>query len=233
VVPIVPAAVIFDLGRGGEFGRHPDARLGAEAYAAASTQIALGNVGAGTGATVGRLKGGVGSASARLEDGSTVAALAVVNAVGSPLDPATGELWAARHCEPGDLPPLRRPDPAEVAAYAAMSAGTGPAPNPGQATTLVVLATDATLTKAQCAKVSGLGHDGLARAIDPVHTMLDGDTVFTLATGTRAAPDLLAFHALLSAAGTCVTRAVARAVLAAESTHGLRSYREAFPSAFG
>ena len=73
-----------------------------------------------------------------------------------------------------------------------------------------MIATDATLTKAQCAKVSGIGHDGLARAINPVHTMFDGDTVFTLATGGGAAPDPVAFHALLEAAATCVTRAVAR-----------------------
>jgi L-aminopeptidase/D-esterase-like protein len=94
-----------------------------------------------------------------------------------------------------------------------------------------VIATDATLTKAQCAKVSGIGHDGLARAINPVHTMFDGDTVFALATCAGAAPDPFAFHTFLETAGTCVTRAVARAMLAAESTHDLRSYRDAFPSA--
>ncbi|MGI8645118.1 MAG: P1 family peptidase [Nocardioides sp.] len=230
VVPIVPAAVIFDLGRGGEFACYPDANLGAEAYAAAGTTVAEGNVGAGTGASAGGLKGGVGTAAATLDDGTTVGALVVVNAVGSPVDPATGELWAARHCRPGDLPALRQPDPAELASY---SANASVPPRAGQATTLAVIATDATLAKAQCAKVSGLGHDGLARAVNPVHTMLDGDTIFTIATGTRAAPDLLAFHALLTAAGDCVTRAVARAVLAAESTHGLRSYREVFPSALG
>ena len=82
-----------------------------------------------------------------------------------------------------------------------------------------MIATDATLTKAQCAKVSGIGHDGLARAINPVHTMFDGDTIFTLATGSAPAPDPVAFHALLEAAATCVTRAVARAVLAAETTY--------------
>ncbi len=96
----------------------------------------------------------------------------------------------------------------------------------------MVLATDLTLTKAQCAKVAGSGHDGLARAVNPVHTMLDGDTVFTVATGARPAPDVLGFHALLTSAGDVVTRAVARAMLAAGSTHDLRSYREVFPSAF-
>jgi L-aminopeptidase/D-esterase-like protein len=227
VVPIVPAAVIFDLARGGEFRNHPDAALGAAAYDAVSTDVAEGCVGAGTGAKVGGLKGGVGTAAARLGSGATVGALVVVNAAGSAVDPRTGELWAARHCLPGDLPDLRLPSDDELAAARTAAEGTT-AP---LATTLVVLATDATLTKAQCQKVSGVGHDGLARAIDPVHTMFDGDTVFTLATAAVGAPDPMAFHELLAAAGTTVTRAVARAVLAAETTGGIRSYRDAFPSA--
>lgn len=231
VVPIVPAAVLFDLGRGGVFGHHPDAALGAEAYDAARDTVEQGNRGAGTGARVGGLKGGIGTASTTLADGTVVGALVAVNAVGSCVDPATGELWAARHCRPGDLPPLRRPDEAElVAAREAAAAQPGPL-RPPLATTIGVVATDATLTKAQCAKVSGVGHDGLARAIDPVHTMFDGDTIFTLATCARPPQDVLWFQGLLAAAGTCVTRAVARAVLAAGSTHGLRSYRDAFPSA--
>lgn len=230
VVPIVPAAVVFDLGRGGEFAHHPDAALGAEAYDAASADLVEGSHGAGTGCRVGGLAGGVGSASATLPDGSVVGALAVVNAVGSAVDPATGELWAARHCLDGDLPGLRRPDVADLDA-ARHRAAEQPEPRPPLATTLVVLATDLTLTKAQCQKVSGLGHDGLARAINPVHTMFDGDTVFTLATGERPAPDPAAFHALLTVAGDAVTRAVARGVLAAGSSAGRRAYRDAFPSA--
>ena len=130
----------------------------------------------------------------------------------------------------GDLPGLRRPDLADLEA-ARHRAAEQPEPRPPLATTLVVLATDLTLTKAQCQKVSGLGHDGLARAINPVHTMFDGDTVFTLATGARPAPDPAAFHALLTVAGDAVTRAVARGVLAADSRAGVRSYRDAFPSA--
>ena len=101
---------------------------------------------------------------------------------------------------------------------------------------LAFIATDATLTKAQCRKVSGLGHDGLARAIRPVHTLLDGDTLFTLASGARPVPDLVGLHALMVAAGDCVTRAVGHALLAATTTATvegeLRSYRDAFPSAF-
>jgi putative pantetheine hydrolase len=147
------------------------------------------------------------------------------------VDPSTGELWAARYCRHGDLPALHRPAEAELLAAKVEAAAQDAPRRPPLATTLAVIATDATLTKAQCAKVSGLGHDGLARAINPVHTMFDGDTVFTLATCAGEAPDPFAFHAILEAAGTCVTRAVARAMLAAESTHDLRSYRDAFPSA--
>jgi len=231
VVPIVPAAILFDLGRGGVFGNAPDPALGAEAYAAAGVEVALGSVGAGTGARAGGLKGGVGSASAVLDDGTTVGALVVVNAIGSCVDPRTGELYAAAYSLEGDLPPLARPASAEL--EAALAAAAAMTPPTTLATTIGVIATDATLTKAQCAKVSGVGHDGLARAIRPVHTMFDGDTLFTLATGAREAPADFhpAFHALLDAAGDCVTRAVGRAMLAAESAGGMRSYREAFPSA--
>jgi putative pantetheine hydrolase len=99
-----------------------------------------------------------------------------------------------------------------------------------------VVATDLTLTKAQCAKVAGIAHDGMARAIRPVHTMYDGDTVFGLATGARPAPGPLGLHALLEAAGDCFTRAVGHAILSAESVEmrdgTCRSYRDAFPSAF-
>jgi L-aminopeptidase/D-esterase-like protein len=232
VVPIVPGAVIFDLGRGGSFAHHPDAGFGEAAYDAAATDVEEGNRGAGAGARAGGLKGGVGTASATLRDGTTVGALVVANPAGSCVDPSTGELWAARHCLDGDLPALRRPAEAELLAAKVEAAAQDTQSRPPLATTLAVIATDATLTKAQCAKVSGLGHDGLARAINPVHTMFDGDTVFTLATGAGEAPDPFAFHALLEVAGTCVTRAVARAILAAESTHGLRGYRDAFPSAF-
>jgi L-aminopeptidase/D-esterase-like protein len=232
VVPIVPCAVIFDLGRGGGFDQVPDASLGAEAYDAASVgPVPLGVVGAGTGAVAGGLKGGVGSASAVLDFGVTVAALVVVNAVGSTVDPTTGELYAVRTGLADEFAGIRTPDPAQVAAWQeAVAAGSPPL-----ATTLAVIATDATLTKAQCAKVSGIGHDGMARAIRPVHTMFDGDTVFTLATGAQAAPDAMAFYSLIDAAGDCVTRAIAHAMLAADTTEtakgSVKSYRDAFGSA--
>jgi L-aminopeptidase/D-esterase-like protein len=151
-----------------------------------------------------------------LDDGSTVAALVVVNAVGSVFDPATGELWGARHLLPGEVA-VGQPDVPAAQAFAEQLAAQRAAAA-GAATTLVVVATDRTLTKAQCAKVAGVSHDGLARAISPVHTMFDGDTSFALATGERPAPDPFALHALLTAAADCTTRAVVRAVLAAERT---------------
>jgi L-aminopeptidase/D-esterase-like protein len=247
VVPIVPGAVIFDCNRGGAFDRWPDAGFGAAAVAAASTDPPqLGVVGAGTGAQVGGLKGGVGSASAVLEDGTTVAALVVLNAVGSAVDPSTGDLYGARWLLDGDTDVgagapahrLRTPDPAEL--RAARQAALDE-PNVGLglprtlATTIGVIATDATLTKAQAQRMSTAGHDGLARAVDPIHTMVDGDTLFTLATCERPAPDPEAFHAMLGTAAHCVTRAILRAVLAAETVTTpagrWRSYRDAFPSA--
>jgi len=231
VVPIVPGAVIFDLGRGGSFDRELMDTRTLAAYDAAAAHVEEGYRGAGAGARAGGLKGGVGTASATLPDGTTVGALVVVNPAGSCVDPDTGELWAARHCRDGDLPALQRPAETELRAAREAASWQDSLLRPPLATTLAVIATDATLTKAQCAKVSGLGHDGLARAINPVHTMFDGDTVFTLATCAGAAPDPFAFHTLLDCAGTCATRAVARAMLAAVSTHGLRSYLDAFPSA--
>jgi L-aminopeptidase/D-esterase-like protein len=239
VVPIVPAAVVFDLGRGGDFTARPDASFGGLAYdeaagAGGAAAVVAGCAGAGTGAVAGGLKGGVGSASEVLPDGTTVGALVVVNAVGSTVDLGTGELLGARHLLPGEVPALRRPAPDDLAA-AITAAAARPEPRPPLATTLVVLGTDLTLSKAQCQKVAGIGHDGLARAINPVHTMFDGDTVFALATAVRPAPDPVALHALLAAAADCVTRAVAHAMLAARSVEtsagAWRSYSDAFPSA--
>lgn len=243
VVPIVPAAVVFDLARGGDFARRPDAAFGAEAYRAAKASSAgvpvpQGVVGAGTGATAGQLKGGIGSASVVLDDGSTVAALVVVNPAGSTVDPATGELYAARFGLDGEFGELRAPDADDLRRARDVGAGVA-APtfaHPVLATTIGVIATDARLTKAQCAKVSGIGHDGMARAIRPVHTMFDGDTLFTLSTCTRESPDPAGFFALLDAAGDCVTRAIGHAVVSAQTVEAggrtWRCYRDAFPTAF-
>ena len=238
VVPIVPGAVIFDLGRGGEFAHAPTASDGADAVLVASTaEVVQGCIGAGTGARSGGLKGAVGSASAVLDNGRTVAALVVVNSFGAPYDELTGELLARRHGLGNEFAHVFLPAPHELEAGRdrAAAAYAGQPLRPGMATTIGVIATDVTLTKAQCQKVSGLGHDGLARAVSPVHTLLDGDTLFTLATGEHPAPELPELHALMVAAGECVTRAVGHALLAAESVANsavdLRSYRDAFPSA--
>jgi L-aminopeptidase/D-esterase-like protein len=158
VVPIVPAAAIFDLGRGGNFTARPDEAMGYAAAAAAGAQteghdVERGNVGAGTGAVIGRgkYKGGVGTASVTLEDGVVVGALAVVNALGLPF--GTSE----QRVEPDPGAPLN--------------------------TTLVVVATNATLDVAECKRTASAAHAGLARALNPSHTLADGDTVFCLATG--------------------------------------------------
>ncbi len=220
VVPIVPSAVLFDLGRGGpadDPALRPTAATGAGAVDAASGgPVAQGVVGAGTGAVVGGLKSGIGTASAVLdgEHGTTtVAALAAVNAAGSAVDPDTGGLLGARLGLPGELAPPAVGD----AARAALRVATGGPLRPrlGTATTLAVVATDATLDKAGCARLAAMGHDGLARALAPAHTAVDGDTVFALATGTRPEPDLTGLVALQEAAADAVSRAVVHAVLAA------------------
>ncbi|HEY7718525.1 MAG TPA: P1 family peptidase [Pedococcus sp.] len=238
VVPIVPAAVLFDLGRGGVFAHHPGPEEGRAACAAAHDgPVEQGCVGAGTGARAGGLKGGVGSASAVLDDGTTVAALVAVNTHGAPWDPDTGELLAVRHGLAGEFDGVGVPSPAEVAEArerAAALAADEPL-RPGMATVIGAVATDATLDKTGCRRMAGQGHDGLARAVRPVHTLLDGDTLFALATAGRPAPELPVLLELLAAAGDCVTRAVGHALLAATSVTTpageLRSWRDAFPSA--
>ncbi|MEU6677903.1 P1 family peptidase [Streptomyces sp. NPDC046925] len=223
VVPVVPAACVFDLGRGGAFTARPDAATGRAAVEAAAgtgpfTPVEEGNVGAGTGALVGKVKGGVGSASVRLESGVTVAALVVANAAGSGVDPGTGALYG-RYFEGGRVA-YPAPEVHEEAArrLAEAAAQSGPAP---LNTTLAVVATDAELSKAQAQKLAGTSHDGIARAVRPVHLLNDGDTVFALATGERplpgAAENPLALNEVLAAGADMVTAAIVRALLAAES----------------
>jgi putative pantetheine hydrolase len=176
VVPIVPAAVIYDLGRGARFRATPDAAFGHAAYDAATSADGMsGSVGAGTGAMAGGLAGGVGTASVVLPSGVTVAALAVVNAAGSVLDPGSGVLSGIRYGLPGEFDHLAEPSAEEVTAWR-------PAGVTSLNTTIGIVATDLTLTKAQCGKLAGVAHDGLARAIRPAHTMVDGDTVFAVST---------------------------------------------------
>lgn len=221
-VPIVPAAILFDLWHG-DTSIRPDAAAGYAACAAAGRERpAQGNVGAGAGATVGKLfgigramKGGLGSASVTV-GGLSVGALVAVNALGDVIDPATGRpLAGARTADGRRLLGTRE----------ALLRGELPAPlQPGSATTIGVVATDARLTKAQAQKIAQMAHDGLARSINPVHTMGDGDVLFALGTGAAGRP---ADTTLLGALAAEVTaRAVLRAVQAAQGLPGLPSAAE-------
>ena len=222
VVPIVPAAVLFDL-HVGDARIRPDAAAGYAACQAAGDEIAQGNAGAGAGATVGKLfgmpyamKGGIGTASVTLE-GVTVGALIAVNALGDVVDPAAGTPIAGARTEDGQQ--LR-------GSVVAALAGDKPlALLAGANTTIGVVATDAPLTKAQCQRLADAGHDGLARAIRPVHTMSDGDTLFALSTGMAGALD---FNVLCTMAGEAVARACVNAVRAAQ---GVTTDTLALPSA--
>ncbi|MGY5045464.1 P1 family peptidase [Streptomyces sp. 900105755] len=224
VVPVVPAACVFDLGRGGDFRARPDAATGRAAVeAAAATEpgapVPQGCVGAGTGAVAGAVKGGVGSASTVLGSGITVAALVVANAAGAVLDPETGVLY-------GELLQGRVAYPEERVHEAARRRLADAAARNGLPplnTTLAVVATDAELSKAQAQKLAGTAHDGIARAVRPVHLLHDGDTVFALATGARpldADAGPLALNELLAAGADLVSRAIVKAVRAAGPVDG-------------
>lgn len=220
VVPIVPAAVLFDLPRS-DWGNRPDAAFGYRAAAAAGLEVGVGNVGAGTGATTDGLAGGLGTASVVTASGHTVGALAAVNAHGRVVDAATGRLYGAdaeRDREFGLTVPGR---PVELPGAA----------NPLN-TTIGVVATDATLDKAWARRLAAAAQDGLARAVRPAHTMFDGDTVFALATGTGAAVDDPArVDELATAAAETFTRAMVHGVLAATGVGELPGYRDVWPEA--
>ncbi|MGP3989552.1 P1 family peptidase [Streptomyces sp. 3N207] len=227
VVPVVPAAVIFDLGRGGRWSARPDAALGRQAVeAAASTEpgapVAEGSVGAGTGAVVGGLKGGIGTASTRLASGVVVGALVVLNAAGSATDPATGVLYGEladglphipSEDEHAEAEMLRSEAKEETARRAA---GTL---RPALNTTLVVLGTDASLSRPQAQRLAGSAHDGLARAVRPAHLMHDGDTAFALAVSSRELQGG-EFNEVLAAGADVVARAVVKAVRVADGVDG-------------
>ncbi|MFF6778518.1 P1 family peptidase [Streptomyces sp. NPDC012637] len=291
VVPVVPAACVFDLGRGGDFSARPNAATGRAAVEAAAAnglhaRVETGAVGAGTGAVIGGLKGGVGTASTVLASGITVGALVVVNAVGSAVDPETGVPYGAYFGGSGDV--------GELGGHGALDGDSRPGPRPGRRagdrpgdrvgdrdgsrpgaarpagrrpvypdpavhaeamrrlaearaklappplnTTLAVVATDAVLTRAQAHKLAGTAHDGIARAVRPVHLLNDGDTVFALATGARelpSAPGPLALNEILAAGADTVTRAIVQALLApAVGVSGpggdFPSYRELYGAA--
>ncbi len=228
-VPIVPAAVLFDMTNGGNkaWGTEPPFRaLGAQALAAASAACALGNSGAGYGARAGRLKGGLGSASWVASDGLEVGALAAVNAFGSVLVPGTAHFWAAaleRDNEFGG-----RGLPAAIPDFDLEPEIAKPA-LPAASTTLAVVATNAVLTKAEAQRVAMMAQDGLARAIRPVHTPYDGDIVFALATGDRPLRAMTDVMRIGTLAADCLARAVARGVYAADDLGETRSYRSLHP----
>lgn len=222
-VPIVPAAILFDLNVG-----DPKIRPGAEcgyraALSASAGPVAEGNVGAGAGATVGKLagveramKGGIGTASLTQRDGLVVAALVAVNAAGDVVDPATGQVVAG----------IRTPDGQNLAdARRLLRAGQlTPRTLLGRQTTIGVVATNAQLTKAQATKVAQMAQDGVARAVSPAHTPYDGDTLFALATGTHAgSPDVLTIGGL---AAEVVADAILRAVRAARGIPGYPAARD-------
>lgn len=212
-VPIVPGAIIFDLLNGGDkdWGDSPYPALGRKAYDAAAQDFALGTAGAGSGAMTGSLKGGLGSASCVLPSGLTVGALVVVNALGQATVGDTPHFWAApweEGREFGGLGP------------APMITQDAPLPRKrlGEATTIAIVATDATLTKPQAHRLAVAAHDGMARALVPSHTPLDGDLVFSVATGGKPLQDPLTDPFQLGhAAATCLARAIARAVYLAQA----------------
>ena len=211
-VPIVPAAVLYDLGVGDGSVR-PDAAMGYSACVAAGKGMGQGRIGAGTGATVGKLVvggqpqvSGVGSASITLPEGVTVGAVAAVNAVGDVYHPVTGECIGCARMEDGTRVPAEGLLMGQAAAQQMLHI-----PAPGTNTTISVVAVDCKLTKEQCARLADVAHDGYARAIRPVHTQMDGDTVFSLATG-RVNSDVN-FIKLCAAASEVMARAIANAIL--------------------
>ncbi len=214
-VPIVPGAILFDLLNGGDKGwtDSPYPALGRSAFVEAAEDFTLGTAGAGFGAMTGTLKGGLGSASCVLPSGITVGALVAVNALGS-ATAGTGRFWAApfeEGAEFGGLGP------------AATSLQDTPLPQKriGEATTIAIVATDATLTKAQAQRMAVAAHDGMARALVPAHTPLDGDLVFAAATGLRPLADPVTDTFQIGhAAATCLARAIARAVYLASPQPG-------------
>lgn len=223
-VPLVPAAVIFDLGVG-DPGARPDEAMGHEAASlAASGPFERGSVGAGTGATVGKvlgpnraMKGGLGSASVFLDNGLVVAALAVVNALGGIRDPKTCEALAGPRLEDGTI--------ADSVTHL-QAAAEKERLQWGENTTLGLVTTNARLTRPEATRVARMAHDGLARAVEPAHTGLDGDTIFAASVtdpsgGTAASPDVVgAWGARL------MSEAIADAILSAEGLPGLPSASE-------
>ncbi len=231
-VPIAPGAVMFDLLNGGDkdFGSEPVYwRLGYQAAAVAAPDFALGNAGAGFGATTVNLKGGLGSASAVTSNGFRVGALVAVNAVGSATVGDGPHFWAApyeRHGEFGGLGwPSVWPEGQDFRIK-----GVDP-----QNTTIAVVATDGALSKADMKRIAIMAHDGMGHALRPSHAAMDGDTIFAAATGASSAPPTLADKAEIGmTAADCLARAIGRAIYEAEPlpfADALPSWRRRFAQA--
>jgi L-aminopeptidase/D-esterase-like protein len=225
VAPIVPAAVLYDLGRGQRFIPPINADWGFKACKAASGgKMTTGSVGAGTGALAGSIKGGLGTASVILDSEIRVAALVAVNSYGSVINPSSGRPWEIEMEMGGEFGPqagraVKLPSPSDT--------------GPGQNTTIGLVATEATLNKSQAQKIAQMAHDGLARAIRPAHTMFDGDALFCLSTGEKKLPELPGFfvapqaqsvNEIGHAAAECITRAVIGAIISARSLGGMTAY---------
>jgi L-aminopeptidase/D-esterase-like protein len=228
--PIVPGAIIFDLINGGDkqWGTNPPYRaLAISAAERAADAFALGNTGAGLGATAGMYKGGTGSASVVTENGFTIGALAVVNSAGSPIIPHTDVFWSFPFEQDGEFGGKRLP-PDFRHIDSALPPDMKHPPQAGANTTLAVIATDAELSRLELKRLAIMAADGVARAIRPIHTPFDGDIVFALATGSRAltGPRPFALIELGSAAADCLVRAIARGVFEAETLGTMRSYRD-------
>lgn len=238
VVPVVPTAVIFDLGRGGAFSNRPDPTFGARAFNGAKRNVGRGTIGAGTGARAGGIQGGVGMASTTLTiEGCQVrvAALAVVNASGAVINPASGMPWT-------DVRTLRRPPASERAAFRDHLKAA--ADLPPLNTTIGVVATDLTLTRPEAGRLAQSAHDGLARAIRPAHALVDGDTIFGVSTESHALADSIddevrsvgsrAVHlnAIFAAAADAFELACVDAVITATSAGATLSYRDLCPGAW-
>lgn len=216
-VPIVPAAILFDLNNGGakDWQDNPYKALGQDALAAAGAQFDIGSSGAGTGAITANLRGGLGSASVILPSGHTVGALVAVNALGSATVGDSAHFWAAPF-EMGDEFGGRGvaqsyPDPHIAITKIDSHANT----------TIGIVATDATLSQAQCTRMATAAHDGFARALVPSHTPMDGDLIFAVSTGARAlGHPIIDTLDLGHAAATCMARAIARAMFAATFLQG-------------
>lgn len=224
-VPLVPAAILFDLANGGDkdWGLHPPYReFGYAAAEAAAEDFALGSAGAGIGCTTATFKGGLGSASVRLDNGVSVGALVAVNAVGSATIGAGRHFWAAPFEIDGEFGGLGLPSPLPTDAAVPRTKFD---PRPGANTTIGILATDAVLDKASMKRLAIAAHDGFARAIWPSHTDFDGDLVFAAATGRSGVTLELRgaeTTALGAAASAVMARAIARGVHAADAAPGDR-----------